>query len=366
MKGSEIHIEGLSKNFGDFQALTNASFTIKKGEFFSLLGPSGCGKTTLLRILAGFEEPSAGEVNLDGITMLGLPPNKRSTNTVFQNYALFPHLSAFENIAFPLRLRKMSNKDIKKRVFEYLDLVKLRGQENKKPHMMSGGQKQRVSIARALINEPKVLLLDEPLSALDAKLRQQLLIDLDLIHDQVGITFVYVTHDQTEALSVSDRVAVMNQGRVQQIASPVEIYESPANKFVADFIGESNFLEGTITRVEGRMYTIDTDGMGPIKVTADRSFSVGDRVTHTIRPEKIRIQTTEPQNTPDNNIIHGTVFEVIYSGFQSKFFVNMDSGYRFKVFKQHVQYLEVGSGITWGENVHIWWNPDDGYIVEKL
>ena len=366
MKGSEIHIEGLSKNFGDFQALSSTTFTIKKGEFFSLLGPSGCGKTTLLRILAGFEDPTSGTVSLDGHSVLGLPPNKRNTNTVFQNYALFPHLSAFENIAFPLRLHKMSNKDIKKKVFEYLDLVQLRGQENKKPHQMSGGQKQRVSIARALINEPQVLLLDEPLSALDAKLRQQLLIDLDMIHDQVGITFVYVTHDQSEALSVSDRVAVMSQGRVLQIGSPIEIYESPADSFVANFIGETNFLEGTITRIDGTMFTIDTDGMGPMQVTSENGYEVGDRVRHTIRPEKIRIQTTEPVNTPENNIIQGTVFEVIYSGFQSKFFVNMVTGYRFKVFKQHVQYLEVGSEISWGERVHIWWNPDDGYIVEKI
>jgi spermidine/putrescine transport system ATP-binding protein len=332
------------------------------------LGPSGCGKTTLLRILAGFEDPSSGTVRLDGKDILGLPPNQRNTNTVFQNYALFPHLTAFENIAFPLRLKKVSNKEIKKRVFEYLDLVQLRGQENKKPNQMSGGQKQRVSIARALINEPKVLLLDEPLSALDAKLRQQLLIDLDLIHDQVGITFVYVTHDQGEALSVSDRVAVMSQGRILQIGSPIEIYESPADSFVADFIGENNFLEGTITAVADRMVTIDTEGMGPIQVTSEpsRQFAVGDRVRHSIRPEKIRIQTAEPVNTPENNVLKGKVFEVIYTGFQSKFFVNIESGYRFKVMKQHVQYLEVGQDIKWDTNVYIWWNPDDGYIVEKL
>lgn len=366
MIGSEIHIEGVSKQFGDFQALSGASFTIKQGEFFSLLGPSGCGKTTLLRILAGFEDPSAGIVYLDGKNILGLPPNQRSTNTVFQNYALFPHLTAFENIAFPLRLKKLPKKEIKKRVFEYLDLVQLRGQENKKPHQMSGGQKQRVSIARALINEPKVLLLDEPLSALDAKLRQQLLIDLDLIHDQVGITFVYVTHDQSEALSVSDRVAVMNKGSILQIGSPIEIYESPADSFVAEFIGENNFLEGKITAIDGRMVTVDTDGMGPIKVTSERPFALGDRVRHSIRPEKIRIQTTVTSKDPANNIIKGKVFEVIYTGFQSKFFVNIDSGYRFKVVKQHVQYLEVGQDIKWDTEVSIWWNPEDGYIVEKL
>jgi len=369
--GSEITIEHVSKSFGDIQVLKDIGLTIKKGEFFSLLGPSGCGKTTLLRIIAGFEEPDSGIVALDGSNIVPLPPNNRPINTVFQNYALFPHLTVFENIAFPLRLKKTDNSRIKKQVFEYLDLVQLRGQENKKPFQLSGGQKQRVAIARALISEPKVLLLDEPLSALDAKLRQQLLIDLDLIHDKVGITFIYVTHDQSEALSVSDRVAVMSQGNVLQIGSPIEIYESPADSFVANFIGDTNFLEGVITKVDGRMLTIDTDGIGLLQITVESNhrqgpFVVGDRVRHTIRPEKIRIQTTEPQNTPENNILFGEVFEVIYSGFQSRFFVTLPSGYRFKVFKQHLQYLEVGHDIKWNEKVYIWWNPDDGYVVERI
>ncbi len=370
MIGSEIRIEGVSKSFADTQVLKDVSLTIKKGEFFSLLGPSGCGKTTLLRILAGFEQPEQGIVTLDGNDILPLAANERPVNTVFQNYALFPHLSVFENIAFPLRLKKVAAKEIKKRVFDYLDLVQLRGQENKKPHQMSGGQRQRVSIARALISEPKVLLLDEPLSALDAKLRHQLLMDLDLIHDQVGITFVYVTHDQSEALSVSDRVAVMSQGKVLQIGSPIEIYESPADSFVASFIGETNFMEGKVNAVDGRMITIESDKLGPIKVTVDSGhrqgpFVVGDKVRHTIRPEKIRIQTTKPNESADN-VINGIVFEVIYSGFQSRIYVDLDNGFRFKIFKQHVQYLEVGHEIKWNEKVYLWWNPDDGYVVEKL
>ena len=228
LAGSEIKIEGISKSFGDVEVLDKVGFTIKPGEFFSILGPSGCGKTTLLRIIAGLETPDAGSVLMDGANIIPLPPNKRQVNTVFQNYALFPHLSIFENVAFPLRLKRFPKDVINERVHHYLELVKLKGQQHKKPDQLSGGQKQRVAIARALINEPSVLLLDEPLSALDAKLRQHMLIELDTIHDEVGITFIYVTHDQQEAISVSDRVAIMNRGHILQIGAPFEIYESPA------------------------------------------------------------------------------------------------------------------------------------------
>lgn len=372
MKGSEVRIDSLSKNFGEFKALRDVSLHIKQGEFFSLLGPSGCGKTSLLRIIAGFEDPSSGTVLLGDKDVLNQPPNERHVNTVFQNYALFPHLSVFENVAFPLRLRKVPKDEIIEKVSHYLKLVQLFGQENKKPSQLSGGQKQRVAIARALINEPSVLLLDEPLSALDAKLRQQLLIDLDNIHDKVGITFIYVTHDQAEALSVSDRVAVMNEGRVLQVGTPFEIYESPADSFVAKFIGETNLLTGTITARDGNLYTIATPGLGDIMVTSSRDFEVGAEIVHTVRPEKISVAKDRPAKLPDDfNILTGKVYESIYNGFQSKFFIEMDKKdagqqYQFRVFKQHENFMEFGPEIKWKDDVVMFWDSDDGYIVEKL
>lgn len=367
MKGSEVRVENADKKFGDFHALKNVSLTIKKGEFFSLLGPSGCGKTTLLRIIAGFEDLSAGAVFLDDTDVLPLPPNQRHVNTVFQNYALFPHLTIFENIAFPLRLKKVPQAEVKERVTRSLQLVHLVGHENKKPNQLSGGQKQRVAIARALINEPSVLLLDEPLSALDAKLRHQLLMDLDLIHDEIGITFIYVTHDQSEALSVSDRIAVMSEGKVLQIGTPYEIYEAPADTFVAKFIGETNILEGTVTDHTGNLYTIDTLGVGPVQVTSDREFAVGSRVRHAIRPEKIDITKEKPEGLPDDfSILHGKVSESIYSGFQSQFYVSTDNQVQFKVYQQHESYIERGPAIRWTDEVWLNWDADDGYIVEKI
>jgi len=250
MKGSQVSIQGVHKQFGDFVALDNIDFTIKPGEFFTLLGPSGCGKTTLLRILAGFEFPDEGNILFDETDVTELPPNKRHSNTVFQNYALFPHLSVYENVAFSLRLQKVDKKTIDEKVRQYVHLVELDEHIFKKPNQLSGGQRQRVAIARALINEPKVLLLDEPLSALDAKLRSNLLVELDRLHDKIGVTFIFVTHDQSEALAVSDRIAVMNHGHVLQVGTPYEIYESPATQFVAQFIGETNLFEATVVKCE--------------------------------------------------------------------------------------------------------------------
>ncbi|MBN1616271.1 MAG: ABC transporter ATP-binding protein [Spirochaetales bacterium] len=373
MKGCDVSIEGVSKSFGTFRALDDANIKINKGEFFSLLGPSGCGKTTLLRIIAGFESPDTGIVSFDGRNIIGIEANKRESNTVFQNYALFPHLSVFENIAFPLRIRKVPETEIRTKVMEYLRLVQLDAHVHKKPNQLSGGQKQRVAIARALINEPSVLLLDEPLSALDAKLRQNLLVELDTIHDQIGITFIYVTHDQSEALSVSDRIAVMNQGKVLQIGTPFEIYESPATEFVAKFIGETNLFDSRVVECvkhqeDEYMVTLDIPELGEhIKVTDYDETQHGQQVSFTVRPEKIRITLEEPKTSgKEINVFKGIVEEPIYSGFQSKFYVKLDNGTMMKVFKQHQNYLEDGPEITWKDTVYVSWSANDGYIVEVI
>ena len=394
MKGSQVTIDHVSKHFGDFVALDDINFVIKPGEFFSLLGPSGCGKTTLLRIIAGFEFPDDGAVLFDDKNVIPLSPDKRPSNTVFQTYALFPHMSVYENVAFPLRLKKLPKDEIDKKVREYVHLVQLDQHIHKKPTQLSGGQKQRVAIARALINEPKVLLLDEPLSALDAKLRANLLIDLDRIHDQIGITFIYVTHDQSEALSVSDRIAVMNQGHVLQIGTPFEIYESPATQFVAQFIGETNLFDAEVVdcvphkTAKGEddfMATLSVPELGKqaplatdtaaetaldryMQVTDYEKTDKGQKVAFTIRPEKIRI-TLEPPSTggrTDINVFSGIVEEPIYSGFQSKFYVRLETGKIIKVFKQHTDYMDDGPVIQWKDKVYVSWSAEDAYIVEDI
>jgi spermidine/putrescine transport system ATP-binding protein len=381
LNGSDVVIEGVNKAFGSFRVLNDVSLNIKRGEFFSLLGPSGCGKTTLLRIIAGFETPDEGAVLFDGADVLPFPPNKRQANTVFQNYALFPHLTVFENIAFPLRIKKRPRHEVNERVGAYLRLVQLEAHSEKKPSQLSGGQKQRVAIARALINEPRVLLLDEPLSALDAKLRGKLLIELDQLHDKVGITFIYVTHDQQEALSVSDRIAVMNAGDVLQVGTPHEIYESPADEFVAKFIGETNLFDGKVlssVRLPQKggkdeheekketeyLVELAIDGLGTVKVTTVDEFSPGQTVSFTIRPEKILISTEKPATRRgDINQCQGVVDEPVYSGFQTKFYVKTASGVLLRVMKQHAVYSDEGPDIVWKDNVFLSWSANDGYIV---
>jgi spermidine/putrescine transport system ATP-binding protein len=366
-----VVIEEVSKTFGDFQALNSVGLEIHGGEFFSLLGPSGCGKTTLLRIIAGFETPDRGSVCIEGSDVLRLPPNRRQVNTVFQNYALFPHLSVFENVAFSLRLKRRSATLINSKVSEYLQLVQLEGHRDKKPAQLSGGQKQRVAIARALINEPRVLLLDEPLSALDAKLRQHMLIELDQIHDKIGITFIYVTHDQQEALSVSDRIAVMNQGNVLQVGTPHEIYESPGTDFVARFIGDTNLFDGKVVSVRRMdkesleyMLELEIPNMGRIKVTTVDEVRVGQTVSFTVRPEKIIIaKEKSATKREDINHFQGIVDEPIYSGFQTKFYVKIGDSL-IRVMKQHANYSDEGPEIVWKDKVYLSWSANDGYVVE--
>ena len=372
-------IEGVSKSFGNFRVLNDVDLSIKKGEFFSLLGPSGCGKTTLLRIIAGFETPDYGGVTFDGTDVLPIPPNRRQANTIFQNYALFPHLSVFENVAFSLRLKKLSKGEINAKVDDYLKLVQLEGHAHKKPNQLSGGQKQRVAIARALINEPSVLLLDEPLSALDAKLRQHMLVELDSIHDKIGITFIYVTHDQEEALSVSDRVAVMNLGDVLQVGTPHEIYESPATDFIAHFIGETNLFDATVTAVEKMdsptlfppdseeieyMAELEIPVLGKIKVTTVDDVRPGQKVSFTIRPEKIVISKERPATKREDIILFkGVVDEPLYTGSQTKFYIKINGNTLIRVIKQHAKYYDEGPDIIWKDEVYISWSAHDGYIV---
>ena len=394
MNGSQVKIDHVSKEFGDFIALNDINFTINQGEFFTLLGPSGCGKTTLLRIIAGFENPDDGAVLFDDTNVVGLPPNKRHSNTVFQSYALFPHMTVFENVAFSLRLKKVDNATVEEKVRKYLSLVQLEEHMYKKPNQLSGGQRQRVAIARALINEPKVLLLDEPLSALDAKLRSSLLVELDRLHDKIGITFIFVTHDQSEALAVSDRIAIMNKGNVLQIGTPFEVYESPATQFVAQFIGETNLFESTVVKCEGYkaksgeeyMVTLNTPALGMqaqltgdtqatkeedknILVTDYEHTDEGQKVAFTIRPEKIRITLEEPNvnGRKDINVFKGVVEEPVYTGFQSKFYIKLEkTGTIVKVFKQHTNYLDDGPEIQWNDTVYISWSAEAGYIVEDI
>ncbi|PLV60027.1 ABC transporter ATP-binding protein [Thermotoga sp. KOL6] len=366
MVGGEVSIKNVDKFFDDFHVLKHISLDIKKGEFYSILGPSGCGKTTLLRVIAGFEDVKNGDVLLDGNSILGLPPNKRPVNIIFQNYALFPHLTVFENIAFPLRLKKFSEKEIKEKVEELLSLIRMEEHAQKRPSQLSGGQRQRVAIARALANEPRVLLLDEPLSALDAKLRQELLVELDNLHDKVGITFIYVTHDQTEAISVSDRVALMNEGEIVQVGTPYEIYESPANVFAATFIGETNLMKVEVIGSEEEYYIVKSHGVGEFKCYRDKEANKGDKMIITLRPEKIRISKKRPQYGDTLNIFHGVVEEEIYMGYQTKYFVRLDEGYILKVYKQHARYILDEPIIKWEDEVFVSWDPDDSFIVEVL
>ena len=303
-----VGIHGVTKRFGDVVAVDNIDIDIADAEFFSLLGPSGCGKTTTLRMVAGLEFPTEGSIKIFGEEMGIRPPNKRPINTVFQSYALFPHMTVEQNVAFGLEMRKVPKKETRQRVGEAIERVRLGGMEQRKPRQLSGGQQQRVALARALVNRPKVLLLDEPLGALDLKLRQAMQLELKEIQEDVGITFVYVTHDQQEALTMSDRIAVMNDGNVLQVGSAEEIYENPVNRFVAGFIGETNFLDGVVVRI-GEVRISD----GTV-VTARTHSPAGMEVTLTLRPEKLQLHARDDELPAERNRIPGTVKRRLYYG----------------------------------------------------
>lgn len=358
--------DGITKRFGNLTAVDNVTVGVEKGEFFSLLGPSGCGKTTLLRMLAGFEKPDTGRIILDGKDITDLPPNKRKVNTVFQNYALFPHLNLRENIGFGLKLAGRPKKEIEREVDAMLDLIQMGDHEFKRPSQISGGQKQRVAIARALINKPQVLLLDEPLAALDLKLRQHMQIELDLIHDEVGITFLYVTHDQGEAMSLSDRIAVMNKGKIEQIDNPAKIYESPRSSFVAAFIGDTNFFDGVVDQAIDKEYSrLKFTDFEPIICFNDKKIRRGSPVHLSVRPEKMRISHEHPDN-PDGklNIFRVKAEDVVYQGSHTRFWVRIGE-YRISVFQSHNRFLLDQRPIKWGDEVWLSWHADDGYMLEQ-
>lgn len=358
--------DGITKRFGNLTAVDNVTVGVKKGEFFSLLGPSGCGKTTLLRMLAGFEKPDTGRIILDGKDITDLPPNKRKVNTVFQNYALFPHLNVRENIGFGLKIAGVAKNVINKEVDAMLELIQMGDHQYKRPSQISGGQKQRVAIARALINKPDVLLLDEPLAALDLKLRQHMQIELDLIHDEVGITFLYVTHDQGEAMSLSDRISVMNKGKIEQTDTPAKIYESPRSSFVAAFIGDTNFFDGVVDKAIDNEYSrLKFTDFEPIICFNDKKIRRGSPVHLSIRPEKIRISHECPEN-PDGklNIFRVTAEDVVYQGSHTRFWARIGE-YRISVFQPHSRFLLDQRPIKWGDKVWLYWHADDGYMLEQ-
>lgn len=338
-----IELTNITKTFDDQQVLKGINLKIKENEFLTLLGPSGCGKTTTLRIIAGFDEPDGGELLFNGIEISKLPPYKREVNTVFQKYALFPHLNVFENIAFGLNIKKTEKSVVKQKVNKMLELVGLSGFEKRDVTSLSGGQQQRVAIARALINEPKVLLLDEPLGALDAKLRKEMQTELKKIQKEVGITFIYVTHDQEEALSMSDTVVVMNDGYIQQIGSPTDVYNEPENRFVAKFIGESNIIEGIMLKdclVAFDDFTFDC---------VDKGFKDNEEVEVVLRPEDIDIVA------PDAAKLRGTVSSIVFKGVHYEIMV--DTKYRSYMIHT-TDYHEVGIevGLTFGaEDIHVMW-----------
>ncbi|MBO7683284.1 MAG: ABC transporter ATP-binding protein [Kiritimatiellae bacterium] len=365
MNNDFLVFDHVTKRFGALTAVNDVSLTVSRGEFFSLLGPSGCGKTTLLRMLGGFERPDSGRIYLEGRDITGLPPDQRRVHTVFQNYALFPTMTVWDNIAFSLRLAKRPKAEVEERVDEILGMIQLSDQAWKYPNQLSGGQKQRVAIARALVDRPQVLLLDEPLAALDLKLRQHMLLELDTIHDQVGITFLYVTHDQGEAMSLSDRIAVINRGRVEQLDGPAKIYEAPKTRFVASFIGDTNFFSGEIASVDGDYCFIAVEGFPQIKAFNDKSLKVGQKVDLSVRPEKIRVTKAPPppEKGAAINVFPSTVKDIVYQGVYTKYWLK-SGGLQVAALKPHSRFLLDQEPITWNDGVFVWWHPDDGYMVE--
>jgi spermidine/putrescine transport system ATP-binding protein len=359
----DVRLVQVTKAFGDVLAVDHIDLEVQDGEFFSLLGPSGCGKTTTLRMIGGFEQPTSGHIELQGTDVTWLPPYRRNVNTVFQSYALFPHLTIFENVAFGLRRKGTKGPEIKARVSEMLKLVELPGFERRKPNQISGGQAQRVALARALINRPAVLLLDEPLGALDLKLRKQMQVELKRIQDEVGITFVYVTHDQEEAMTMSDRIAVMSGGRFEQLGDPESLYEHPTTRFVAGFLGVSNLLPGEAVGV-GNVYAIvrladDSQVRVPSSLVGSlRQLAVG------IRPEKIRLTASDGELPSEGaNVLRGVIRDASYIGVSTQYIVEARGGTQVSVYEQNVERASHAELRAPGQEVTLSWLPDHSFVV---
>ncbi len=360
---ASVELRSVTKRFGDLTAVDELSLEIAQGEFFTLLGPSGCGKTTTLRMVAGFEEPTAGQVLIDGDDVVGFPPYKRPTNTVFQSYALFPHLSVRENVAFGLKRKKAPREEIDRRVREELDRVGLAAEAERRPAQLSGGQQQRVALARALVNLPKVLLLDEPLGALDLKLRKGLQVQLKRIQREVGITFVYVTHDQEEALTMSDRIAIMNRGRIEQVAEPEEVYDRPATPFVAGFIGVSNLMPGVIKKSGAKGEVLLDSG---VAVAANvNGLQPGDRCHAVVRPEKLWINKAEEKVDAKLPHVEGVVESSLYLGTSTQMLVRLPDGVTMTVLCPNTDEAERQSLPGGGANVKLSWAPEHMHLVRE-
>lgn len=358
-----VRLERVSKRFGNFVAVEEADFGIAEGEFFSMLGPSGCGKTTTLRMIAGFEQPSSGRILLQGVDVSRTPPHKRDVNTVFQNYALFPHMNVFDNVAFGLRNRKVPAAEVRRRVEEVLEVVRLPEFAQRRPHQLSGGQQQRIALARALVNLPKALLLDEPLGALDLKLRQAMQLELKRIQREVGITFIFVTHDQEEALTMSDRIAVMTQGRVDQIGSPTEIYHRPATAFVAGFIGTANLLPVTVRSQTGDAVTVESAAGGQCTVSAaGRTYVAGSQVTLMVRPERLVPVGAPLHGQGSGASVEATVTSLVFQGPVIRCQVRTRSGADLVA---HLGPEDNPGALTVGSPVSMTWAHDGAYLVPE-
>jgi spermidine/putrescine transport system ATP-binding protein len=364
--GNAIELRDVVKQFGEIYAVDHVTLQIRDGEFFSMLGPSGCGKTTTLRMIAGFEYPTSGQIRIHGREMATTPPHQRPVNTVFQSYALFPHMTVAQNVAFGLEMKRVPRAEVGPRVQAALEQVRLTGFADRRPRQMSGGQQQRVALARALVNSPEVLLLDEPLGALDQKLRKELQLELKSLQRRVGITFIFVTHDQEEALTMSDRIAVMSQGKVLQIGTPTEIYERPTCKFVADFIGETNFIDGTVIENGDAYATIETPDGIRLRGITPRPVRMGEQATLSIRPEKVRIVPPEDARAPNTYTMPVRVELVSYIGSDTRITVRLNEQRALDVWEQNSR-STLDRDAYWqpGEPATLVCHPDNALVLTE-